>query len=44
MDDPRLGVELEPQLPAYTTATATLDLNSICKPHRNLWQLQILTH
>ena len=27
---PRLGVELELQLPAYTTATATWDLNRIC--------------
>ena len=27
MDVPRLGVESELQLPAYTTATATLDLS-----------------
>ena len=30
---PRLGVELELQLPAYTTATATLDLNRVCDQH-----------
>ena len=30
---PRVGVELELQLPAYTTATATLDLSHIC----DLW-------
>ena len=33
---PRLGVELELQLPAYTTATATRDPSCICKPHRIL--------
>ena len=30
MEVPRLGVELELQLPAYTTATATQDLSCIC--------------
>ena len=30
---PRLGVESEPQLPAYTTATAVLDLSCICDLH-----------
>ena len=30
MEVPRLGVKLELQLPAHTTATATLDLNCIC--------------
>ena len=30
MEVPRLGAESELQLPAYTTATATLDLSLIC--------------
>ena len=30
MEVPRLGVESELQLQAYTTATATLDLSCIC--------------
>ena len=30
MEIPRLGVELELQLPAYTIATAMLDLSHIC--------------
>ena len=30
MDVPRLGVELELQLLAYTTATATRDLSHAC--------------
>ena len=30
MEVPRLGVELELQLPAYTTATATRDLSHVC--------------
>ena len=42
MEVPRLGVESELQLPAYTTATATPDVSSVCKLHRNLWQHQIL--
>ena len=42
MEDLRLGVESEPQLPAYTTATATLDPSCICDLHRSLWQHQIL--
>ena len=42
MEFPRLGVELELQLPAYTTATATPDLSHICKLHLSLWQCQIL--
>ena len=34
MEVPRLGVELELQLPAYTTAIATQDLSYICNlPH-----------
>ena len=34
---PRLGVEMELQLPAYTTATAMPDLSHVCS-----WQHQIL--
>jgi len=30
MDVPRLGVESELQLPAYTTATATQDRSRVC--------------
>ena len=30
MDVPRPGVELELQLPAYTTAKATYDLSHVC--------------
>ena len=39
---PRLGVQLELRLPAYTTATATWDLNCICDLHRSSWQHGIL--
>ena len=39
---PRLGVELELQLPAYTTATATLDLSRICNVHHSSWQCRTL--
>ena len=39
---PRLGVESEIQLPAYTTATATWDLSRICNLHYSSWQCQIL--
>ena len=38
----RLGVELELQRLAYTTATATPDLSSICNLHHSLWQYLIL--
>ena len=31
MEVPRLGVTLEPQLLAYTTATALRDLSHICR-------------
>ena len=37
----RVG-ELELQLPAYTTATATPDLSHICDLHYSLWQCRIL--
>ena len=42
MEVPRLGVESEPQLLAYPTATAMQDLNHICDLHHSSRQLQIL--
>ena len=42
MEVPRLGVESELQLAAYTTATATLGLSHICNLHQSPWQCQIL--
>ena len=33
MEFPKLGVQLELQLPVYTTATATGDLSRICERH-----------
>ena len=42
MEVPRLGVILELQLPAYTTATSLLDLSHICELHHNSQQHQIL--
>ena len=42
MEVPRLGVESELQLPAYTTATAILDLSRVCDLHHSSWQHQIL--
>ena len=39
---PRLGVKSELQLPAYATATATLDLSCICNPHHSSQQHRIL--
>ena len=41
MEVPRLGVELELQLPAYTTATATRDLSCICDLHHSSQQCWI---
>ena len=38
---PRLGVELEVQLQAYTTATAIPDPSHICNLHRSLQQHRI---
>ena len=38
----RLGVKLELQLPAYTTATALLDPSRICDLPHSSWQYQIL--
>ena len=42
MEVPRLGVELELQLLAYTTDTATRDPNPICDLCLSLWQHWIL--
>ena len=42
MEVPTLGVELEIQLPAYTTATATPDLSRVCNLHHRSWQCWIL--
>ena len=39
---PRLGVQLELLLPAYTTATAMQDLSCICNLHHSSWQCWIL--
>ena len=39
---PRLGVELELQLPVYTIATSTLDLCCLCNLSRSLQQCWIL--
>ena len=38
MEVPRLGVKLEPQLPAYVTATAMRDLSHIWDLHHSSWQ------
>ena len=42
MEVPRPGVQLELQLTAYTTATATSDLSGICNLHHSSHQCQIL--
>ena len=42
MEVPGLGVESELQLPAHTTAMATLDPSHICDLRHSLWQHQIL--
>ena len=41
MEVPSLGVKSEPQLPAYTTATATQDPSRTCDPHHSSQQCQI---
>ena len=41
MKVPRLGVESELQLLAYTTAIATWDMSHICDLHHSSWQHQI---
>ena len=39
MEVPRLGVKSELlQLPAYTTATTTLDPSHVCDLHHSSWQ------
>ena len=42
MEVPRLGVQLQLQLPAYVTATATPDLSCVCDLHHKSQQYQIL--
>ena len=42
MEVPRLGIQSELYLPAYTTATATPDLSCICNLHHSSRQRQIL--
>ena len=42
MEAPRLGVQSELHLPAYTTATATWDPSCICDLHHSLQQWRIL--
>ena len=42
MEFPRLGVNLELRLSAYTTATATWDLSWDFDLHHSAWQCQIL--
>ena len=39
---PRLGVQSEPQLPAYTTATAMQDPSHVCNLHHSSQQCWIL--
>ena len=41
LEVPRLGVILELQLPAYTTATATRDLSHVCDLHHSSWHCRI---
>ena len=42
MEVPRLGVQSELQLPAYTTATATQDPSRVCDLYHSSWQCRIL--
>ena len=42
MEAPRLGVELELQLLAYSTATAARDPSHVCDLHHSSQQRQIL--
>ena len=42
MEVPRLGVELELQLPAFATATATPDPSLVCNLHHSSQQRRIL--
>ena len=43
MEVPRLGVQLELELPAYATATVTQDLSNVCDPHHSSQQPRILS-
>ena len=42
MEIPSLGIELEPQLPAYVMATAMLDLSHTFDLHHSSWQCRNL--
>ena len=42
MEVPRLGSELELQLPAYTTAMVMWDPSHVCDLHHSSWQCQVL--
>ena len=42
MEAPRIGVQLELQLPAYTTATATQDSNRVWYLHHSSQQRRIV--
>ena len=42
MEVPRLGVELELQLPAYATTTAMQDLSRIRDLYDSSWQCRVL--
>ena len=42
MEVPRLGVELEVHLQAYTTATAMSDRSCVCEIHRSMRPCRIL--
>ena len=42
MEVPRLGAELELQLPAYTTTTALPSQSHVFDLHHSSWQCQIL--
>ena len=43
MEVPRLGVDSEPQLPAYATPQPAMpDLSLVCDPHHSSWQHRIL--
>ena len=42
MEISRLGIKLELQLPAYTTATALQEPSLVCDLHHSSWQPWIL--
>ena len=44
MEVPRLGIQSEKELPAYTTATATSDPSHVCDLHHNSQNAGSLTH